>query len=302
MCQGMVAPLGPPVWTTIRLRRTIRSVDDHPATEPAVSYLWDCVKIALDANKDPHSGQWPSPVRIEQLANELGLELASSTVDEWFKRWSIVPTKWEKFENLLKVLGAEKDRDWQKLYAAACVAKKRKGQLEDARRQLEETRRQLEEIQPELEETRRQLHAARREADQSEDSPRRSSENGQVSPSPGEARQQIRRLAAVVLATAGGIVVLGGGGAILWSFLSQDPLPSGTIRCAHVIAAKSRVVSAPDDRSKFIKDKYFGDSIRVILRRDAPQGWVAVLTPGIQPGYNWMHQDDLGELAPCQGY
>ncbi|MCA1602321.1 MAG: tetratricopeptide repeat protein [Acidobacteria bacterium] len=100
-------------------------MDDPEAvpTPEAVMHLWRCVKRALAANEDP------SPRRIERLATAAGVELAASTIEGWFKTWSVVPA-WEKFDALIKALAAEHDEDWRSLHRAALAAhreRKRQG-------------------------------------------------------------------------------------------------------------------------------------------------------------------------------
>ncbi|WP_433328679.1 hypothetical protein [Spirillospora sp. CA-294931] len=77
-----------------------------------ITDLWDRVRDALAACGDP------SPRDIDRLAASCGLRLPSSTVEGWFKSWSVVPS-WEKFDSLVKALGAEQDLDWRALHGAA---------------------------------------------------------------------------------------------------------------------------------------------------------------------------------------
>jgi len=55
------------------------------------------------------------------MAAAAGVELAASTIEGWFKTWSVVPA-WEKFEALIKALAAEHDQDWRSLHRAALKA------------------------------------------------------------------------------------------------------------------------------------------------------------------------------------
>ncbi|MDQ3886766.1 MAG: NB-ARC domain-containing protein, partial [Actinomycetota bacterium] len=55
------------------------------------------------------------------MATAAGVELAASTIEGWFKTWSVVPA-WEKFEALIKALAAEHDQDWRSLHRAALTA------------------------------------------------------------------------------------------------------------------------------------------------------------------------------------
>jgi tetratricopeptide (TPR) repeat protein len=61
--------------------------------------------------------------------------LAASTVSGWFKTWSVVPA-WEKFDVLIKALGAEHDEDWRSLHRAALTADRQRKQEERQRRKL----------------------------------------------------------------------------------------------------------------------------------------------------------------------
>ncbi|MGH3975737.1 MAG: hypothetical protein ACRDS9_20755, partial [Pseudonocardiaceae bacterium] len=47
--------------------------------------------------------------------------MAETTVAGWFEKWSTVP-RWEKFDVLIKALGAEYDEDWRSLHSAALMA------------------------------------------------------------------------------------------------------------------------------------------------------------------------------------
>jgi len=74
-------------------------MDDPEAVSvpEAVTHLWKCVKSALAANEDPQ------PRHIERMATTAGVELAASTIEGWFRTWSVVPV-WEKFYALIKAL------------------------------------------------------------------------------------------------------------------------------------------------------------------------------------------------------
>jgi len=101
-------------------------------TPEAVTHLWTCVKRALAANEDP------PPRRIDRMAAAAGVELAATTVEGWFKTWSVVPA-WERFEALIKALGAEHDEDWRSLHGAALTAD-RERKREERRRSKEQGR------------------------------------------------------------------------------------------------------------------------------------------------------------------
>ncbi len=85
-----------------------------PIPEP-VRRLWDFVEKALAENHNP------SPRDIDRLAASIGFKLAASTIEGWFRTWSVVPA-WEKFDALIKALGAEQDEDWRSLHRAAHMA------------------------------------------------------------------------------------------------------------------------------------------------------------------------------------
>jgi tetratricopeptide (TPR) repeat protein len=93
----------------------------------AVTRLWKCVKKALAANEDPQ------PRRIERMAAAADVELAASTIEGWFKTWSVVPT-WEKFDALIKALAADHDEDWRSLYRAALTADRERKREERQRK------------------------------------------------------------------------------------------------------------------------------------------------------------------------
>ncbi|MCA1601058.1 MAG: hypothetical protein LC776_05250, partial [Acidobacteria bacterium] len=99
-----------------------------PVTE-AVNHLWKCVKKALAANENP------APRRIERMATTAGRELAASTIEGWFKTWSVVPT-WEKFEALIMALAAEQDEDWRTLHTTAITADRERKKAERRRKKL----------------------------------------------------------------------------------------------------------------------------------------------------------------------
>jgi tetratricopeptide (TPR) repeat protein len=105
---------------------------ESPPIPEAVARLWKCVKEALAANENP------SPRRIERMAATVDLELAASTVAGWFETWSVVPA-WEKFDALIKVLGAEHSEDWRLLYRAALIADRQRKKEERRRKKLGST-------------------------------------------------------------------------------------------------------------------------------------------------------------------
>jgi hypothetical protein len=103
----------------------VNGSDDHVAPK-AVTRLWELVREALRANGDP------SPRDIDRLAASFGFTLPSSTVEGWFRTWSVVPS-WEKFDALVKTLGAEQDHDWKALHHTAQRADRQR--KSDGRRQ-----------------------------------------------------------------------------------------------------------------------------------------------------------------------
>jgi len=92
---------------------------ETPGTPEPVTHLWDCVKKALAENDNP------SPRDIDRLAASIGLKLAASTIEGWSRTWSVVPA-WERFEVLIKALGAEQDEDWRALHGAALTADRKR--------------------------------------------------------------------------------------------------------------------------------------------------------------------------------
>jgi hypothetical protein len=102
---------------------------EAPPVPEAVSRLWDCVKRALAANDHP------APRRIDRWAAAVGCELAASTIEGWFKTWSVVPT-WEKFQSLIKALAAEHDQDWRSLHRAALTADRERKRDDRRRKEL----------------------------------------------------------------------------------------------------------------------------------------------------------------------
>jgi hypothetical protein len=73
---------------------------EAPAISAPVRRLWACVNKALAENGNP------SPRDIDHVAASIGLKLAASTIEGWFKTCSVVPA-WEKFEVLIN--GYEQD-------------------------------------------------------------------------------------------------------------------------------------------------------------------------------------------------
>ncbi len=251
-------------------------MDDQPEVEPTVRRLWAHVQDALAANADK-LGDPPSPCRIERLAAELGLELAASTVEGWFRTWSVVP-KWERFETLLKVLGAEKDHEWTELYAAAHAADRRRKRKQKEQKKQKGTEGREKKRQPVQEYT---------------------------VTTPARAERGITR---VFQDIPGSAWAVGGGIAVVFvtitifvvssGFSGETPSP-GTVLCTRAIVDRAEVLSKPDDRSELIKYKYFDDPIKIQVGHQSPRGWVTVRTPANEPGYNWMHRNTLGEFNPC---
>lgn len=98
----------------------------------AVTHLWNRVKKALAAKRNPSARD------IERMATKRELRLASSTVAGWFETWSVVPT-WERFEILIKALGAEHDKGWPSLHDAALTADRQRKQEARQRKKLGST-------------------------------------------------------------------------------------------------------------------------------------------------------------------
>jgi tetratricopeptide (TPR) repeat protein len=100
-----------------------------PPVPEEVTSLWDRVKKALLANEEP------TPRQIDRMATTAGCELAESTIAGWFRTWSVVPA-WEKFEALIKALGAEQDEDWRSLHHKALIADRERKKEQRRRAEL----------------------------------------------------------------------------------------------------------------------------------------------------------------------
>jgi len=100
-----------------------------PPVPEEVTHLWDRVKRALLANEEP------TPRQIDRMATAAGLELAESTVAGWFRTWSVVPA-WDKFDALIKALGAEQDEDWRSLHQKALISDRERKKKQRRRTEL----------------------------------------------------------------------------------------------------------------------------------------------------------------------
>lgn len=100
-----------------------------PPVPEEVTGLWERVKTALLANEQP------TPRQIDRMATTAGCELAESTIAGWFRTWSVVPA-WEKFEALIKALGAEQDEDWRSLHHKALIADRERKKEQRRRAEL----------------------------------------------------------------------------------------------------------------------------------------------------------------------
>lgn len=229
--------------------------------------MWNRVQEALAANKNPTTRQ------IDRMAAVVGEELAATTVDGWFRTWSVVPA-WGRFYALIKALGAEHDEDWRALHEAALTA--------DRRRKREERKRKFSDHHTEL---------------------------PTAAGSPPTVAKRVIKVAAAVVAVVAAITILKvfqsleGGGSDVAAGFSAEPARSGALTpgvryCAPVVAEVAVVHSAPDVGSTRIKFKYLDDEI-TLSNRPAPEGWFAVQTPWDAPGFNWMRAADLAPPAPC---
>jgi len=76
-----------------------------------------------------------------------------------------------------------------------------------------------------------------------------------------------------------------------------SPSPGGRL-CAYVTQEPAAVYPGHDRRASPLKYKYINDRI-VVANRPHPKGWVAVITPRDDPGYNWMLAPVLTTPKPC---
>jgi hypothetical protein len=283
------------------------SHSEAPVIPEPVRRLWDCVQKALAENDNP------SPRDIDRVAASLGLKLAASTVEGWFKTCSVVPA-WEKFEVLIKALGAEQDENWRALHGAALTA--------DRERKKRERR------QKELAGSTTPVPSAPLVCD-GEPAPQRLAWDSapvavpiERSPAPtvpthtsavedgtaasGRFWAIPRKIgAAVVLLVLPAMLILvfrsmtGGGAAPSAPSGDGASAAQSPVRyCAYVIAEPARIYPAPDINTTRIKFKYLNDRVEV-LDRSHPSGWVVVRTPRDSPGFNWMQTNVLTDPAPC---
>ena len=298
---------------------------EAPSTPEPVRRLWDCVKKALAENDNP------SPRDIDRLAASISLKLAASTIEGWFRTWSVVPA-WEKFEVLIKALGAEHDKDWRALHGAALTADRERKKEERRRKELTGP---TTPVAPEPLGTdgdpvpQRLAWDSPPAAVSAERSPEPaftvSTDAVDTTGDEGGARARGRFWAtpqkvgaAMVLLVLSVILIL-----VLRPTADGGPAPSapsgGTAPadlitgptqpmtgpaqppvwyCAYVVAEPAGVYPAPDINTRQIKFKYLNDRVRVLDRPHLP-GWVAVSTPRNSPGFNWMQTSTLTDPAPC---
>lgn len=284
---------------------------EEPVIPEPVRRMWACVKKSLAENDNP------SPRDIDRLAASIGLKLAASTVEGWFKTHSVVPA-WEKFEVLIKALAAEQDEDWRALHGAALTA--------DRERKKEERRRK-EFVGPTVPVPSESLDF------DGEPVPQRLAWDSAPTPVPAEqlpdptptvpadavhttateggttARERLWatpwKVGAVVLLVLPAVLILlfrltaGGGPAPSAPSSGEAPAAQPTVRhCAYVITEPAGVYPTPDSSTKQIKFKRLNDRVEV-LDRPRPSGWLAVSTPQNSPGFNWMQTNVLTGPAPC---
>ncbi|HEX2299185.1 MAG TPA: hypothetical protein VHH34_11835 [Pseudonocardiaceae bacterium] len=260
-----------------------KSQDDLQTPEQ-VTHMWNCVKEALAANKNPTTRQ------IDRMAAVVGEELAATTLDGWFRTWSVVPS-WGKFYALIKALGAEQDEDWRALHEAALTA--------DRRRKREERQKK------------NSAHHAELPAPADPVTPGSAPTVPALSPQTVAAPAGMRamKVGAAVVVVLAAITILrmmssfDQGGSEVAAGLAAEPAPSGApapaVRyCAPVVREIAVVYSAPEVSSRRIKFKYLNDEI-TLSNRPSPAGWLSVQTPWDEPGFNWMRTTDLAPPAPC---
>ncbi len=267
-----------------------------------VTHLWDCVKEALAENGNP------SPRRIDRMAAAAGLELAANTISGWFKTWSVVPT-WERFDVLIKALGAERDRDWRSLHGAALTADRLRKRKE--REQTELNRSTALSAPPSATSTDGQqssLESSSAESTSAVLLPTRPLEIHD----PDDTKfvtiltkvkmwKTSRALWVIV-----GIIVSFSAFAIYAYWLvdgntrtSQPPSRRMVQNCAYVIREPAAVYPIPNPAALPIKFKYLGDRVGVSDHLPHPVDWIVVRTPQDGPGLNWMQAAVLGDLVAC---
>lgn len=276
--------------------------DEGPPPEP-VTYLWDCVKDALAANGHP------APSRIDRMAAAAGLELAESTISGWFKTWSVVPA-WEKFDVLIKALGAERDEDWRSLHGAALIAdRKRKKESRHRKNHMDG---EAASVPSQPIATDPQPHPQ-----ESTDAPDPVPTDTVPAAVDGGALSSVNLWRTSWMLGAAAVVL-----ALVLVYMfrpigESEQIPSGKsgvetpgstpsdqpahvpVRyCAYVIKEPAVVYPIPDTNSHPIKFKYLDNRIEV-LDRPHPPGWAVVRTPRNAPGYNWMQTAVLTAPAPC---
>ncbi len=298
---------------------------ETPGIPEPVTHLWDCVKKALAENDNP------SPRDIDRLAASIGLKLAASTIEGWSRTWSVVPA-WERFEVLIKALGAEQDEDWRALHGAALTADRKRKKEERRHKEFPAPTTPVasEPLNSDREPVPQQLAwgstPSAVPAERSPD-PAFTVPTDAVDTTGAEGDTTARgRFWATPWKVGAAVVLLVLTAVLIFVFRTTtegDPAPftplgggvpadviTGPIQprtvpaqppiryCAYVIAEPAGVYPAHDISTKQIKFKHLNDRVEV-LDRPRPSGWVAVRTPQDSPGFNWMQTNVLTDPAPC---
>lgn len=264
--------------------------EGDPQPPEQVRQLWACVQKALEANNNP------TPREIDRCAAVAGEKLAATTIDGWFKTWSVVPT-WDRFNALVKALAAEEDEDWKKLHEEALIADRRhkKGQRRNSSTDVHQPTQSTSQATD--------IQTDPQPADDPDDTGTKDS-----------SRSLHRVRWTIVVPVFIAVVTL----LMLGIFLiPSEPEPSAnnphggapypdsqsespTVHyCTYVIKEPAEVYAAPDTSSPVIKFKYLNEKIRTVNRQHPPN-WIAVRTPQNAPGFNWMETSTLAPLMPCQ--
>lgn len=294
---------------------------ETPAIPEPVTRMWDSVKKALTANGNP------SPRHIDRMAASLGLELAASTTAGWFETWSVVPV-WEKFDVLIKALGAEHDEDWRSLHGVALTADRERKKEERRRKGLG---RKANSTPSGSSAANRQtnsqplVHDLPADAAVSVDRPQESSVlapadlilpiTNDGTPTKVNLWRTLWAVGAVIGITVLIAVLLSvwssdrsgrvsspefGSGASTPSSASPGlPIQPAVRYCAFVIKEPAAVYPTPDNQTKEIKFKKLGDRVEILDRPHSP-GWLVVRTPNDRPGFNWMRADVLTATESCK--
>lgn len=264
-----------------------------------VTKLWNCVQEALEANNHP------TPRQIDRMAAVAGEELAATTVDGWFKTWSVVPA-WSRFYALIKALGAEQDEDWRSLHEAALSADRRHKREERKKKESncnaephpDPVTTKLQSGAPPAVDEVTSSAAAPPTSTRAKAGPRGSSQVIAITAAVVAVALVVAILKLILPSNKGESDIIGDSSVELAQPVDRPARDLMVRYCTHVIVELAVVYSASDVSSRQIKFKYLNDEI-TISNRPSPAGWISVQTPWDDPGFNWMQTSALAPPTPC---